>query len=296
MKLEFIATLASPEVRLRFLAMERSLRAVGCDLPLRVIPYHEGRFDLPRNAEWWEDAKLCDWLMQWKAHPTMRKYQCLLEKNFQFVDSDVIFLRNPNEVLAACEGFITSCGHWKYPNETLTAESESLVSQKSTNWQLSIFNTGQWACDRRLYSFEQLRERCEAEGFRNTCLTFPHHEQPGINLLVNTSDVVINNVTLPPLRMESTWAGDYIDAHFERFWVDNQRKPYLIHWAGCDMSKARPIDRLMEDFLLSDELDAWRQEIRSRSEKTKAIERSLRGRLRRWKRAVMAGARELSRS
>lgn len=296
MKLEFIATLASPEVRLRFLAMERSLRAVGCDLPLRVIPYHEDRFDLPPNAEWWQDTKLCDWLMQWKAHPTMRKYQCLLEQNFQFVDSDVIFLRDPREALASCDDFTTSCGHWKNPNETLTAESASLVSQKSSNWQLSIFNAGQWACDRRLYSFEQLREHCESEGFRNTCLTFPHHDQPGINLLVNASGVVINNMTLPPLRMESTWAGDYIDAHFERFWVDNQRKPYLIHWAGCDMSKARPIDRLMEDFLLPEELDGWRQEIRSRSEKMKAIERSLRGRLRRWKRAVMAGARELSRS
>lgn len=292
MKLKFIATLASPEVRLRFLAMERSLRAVGCDLPLRVIPYHDGRFDLPPNAEWWQDTNLCDWLMQWKAHPTMRKYQCLLEQNFQFVDSDVIFLRNPSEVLASCDGFITSCGHWKNPNETLTAESTRLFSQMSTNWQLNTFNTGQWACDRRLYSFEQLRARCESEGFRNTCLTFPHHEQPGVNLLVNTSGVSISNVTLPPLKMESTWAGDYWDSHFEHFWLDAGRKPYLIHWAGCDMSQPRPIDRLMEAYLGPEELANWREEVWIREKKKKASERGLRGRLRRWKRSVLAFATE----
>ena len=39
MKLEKIITLASAPVRLRLLAMVRSLRAVGCQLPVWVIPY-----------------------------------------------------------------------------------------------------------------------------------------------------------------------------------------------------------------------------------------------------------------
>lgn len=51
MKLESIITLASTEVRLRFIAMERSLRATGCDLPLRVIPYNANASKLPLNAE-----------------------------------------------------------------------------------------------------------------------------------------------------------------------------------------------------------------------------------------------------
>jgi len=248
MKLEFIATLASPEVRLRFLAMERSLRAVGCDLPLRVIPYNEGRFDLPANAEWWLDTDLSAWLGRWKAHPMMRKYQCLLEGNFQFVDSDVIFLRDPGEALASCEGFITSCGHWKQPNETLTAESAKIFSASSTNWQVNIFNAGQWACDRQLYTFDELRRRCESLEFRSTCLTFPHHDQPGVNLLVQASGVPVTNLTLPPTRMESTWAGDY-PGEFEHYWTEPQRKPYLIHWAGCAMDQRRTIDELMEQFL-----------------------------------------------
>lgn len=282
MKLEFVATLASPEVRLRFLAMERSLRAVGCDLPLRVIPYNEGRFDLPPNAEWWLDREMDEWLRKWKAHPTMRKYQCLLEGNFQFVDSDVVFLRDPREVLASCEGFITSCGHWKNPDGTLTAESVSAFSRMSTNWQVNTFNTGQWACDRRLYTFSELRERCESPEFRGTCLSFPHHEQPGVNLLVLASGVPVTNLTLPPIRMESTWAG-YYPGEFEHYWSDTQRKPYLIHWAGCRMEERRSIDRLMEQFLTVEEIEAWALQVKQAAARRQSATRSFRDRFRRFK-------------
>src|SRR5437764_440818 len=54
MKLERIITLANRKFRVRFAAMERSLRAVGCALPISVIPYDNERFDLPKNSEWWE--------------------------------------------------------------------------------------------------------------------------------------------------------------------------------------------------------------------------------------------------
>jgi hypothetical protein len=47
MKIEKIITLANNKVRLRFLAMERSLRATGCQLPLLVIPYDDKLFELP---------------------------------------------------------------------------------------------------------------------------------------------------------------------------------------------------------------------------------------------------------
>lgn len=284
MKLEFIATLASPEVRLRFLAMERSLRAVGCDLPLRVIPYNDGRFDLPPNSEWWLDSEMAEWLRKWKTHPTMRKYQCLVEANFQFVDSDVIFLRDPREALAPCEGFITSCGHWKNPNETLTAESVRVFSRMSTNWQVNVFNAGQWACDRSLYTFDELRERCESPAFRGTCLSFPHHDQPGVNLLVLASGVPVTNLTLPPTRMESTWAGDYPD-EFEDYWTDPSRKPYLIHWAGCRMEERRSIDGLMEQFLTFEEKRAWALQVQQAAIRRDAACRSFRGRARKLKHA-----------
>lgn len=286
MKLTSVVTLASPEVRLRFIAMERSLRATGCDLPLRVIPYNKGRFELPPNAEWWLDPEMDAWLCSWKAHPMMRKYQCLTIANFQFIDSDVIFLRNPAEVLSPLGGFVTSCGHWRSPAETLTEQSMKHFAKRSTNWQASIFNAGQWACDSALFTLQTLREHCESEDCKQTCLTFPHHDQPGVNLLVLMSGVSVNNLTLPPWNMESTWAGDYLEANYERYWKDLARMPYLIHWAGCAMSKRRPIDELMERFLTADELRAWRSEVEVSARRCDMKRRSMRLLLRRLKSAL----------
>jgi hypothetical protein len=284
MQLECIVTLASPEVRLRFNAMERSLRATGCDLPLRVIPYNDGRFDLPPNAEWWLDVALADWLREWKAPPTMRKYQCLTIPNFQFVDADVVFLRNPAEALKPLEGFITSCGHWKNPNETLTAQSLSHFAMQSTNWQTQVFNTGQWACDRALFTRQSLRKRCESPDFKKTCLTFPHHEQPGVNLLVSSTDVPVHNLTLPPWNMQSTWAGDY-SGDFQQFWKTPDETPYLIHWAGCRIDERRPIDCLMEQFLTPTERQAWALQVQQVAARREEACRSFRGRVGRLKRA-----------
>jgi hypothetical protein len=47
MEIDRIITMASQSVRIQFLAFERSLCAVGCDLPLLVIPYEQDDgFDL----------------------------------------------------------------------------------------------------------------------------------------------------------------------------------------------------------------------------------------------------------
>jgi hypothetical protein len=284
MKLESIVTLASAEVRLRFIAMERSLRATGCNLPLRVIPYNDRTFELPANAEWWLDEEMASWLSSWKAHSTMRKYQCLTQANFQFVDSDVIFLRNPIDVLEPMSGFITSCGHWKNPNETLTAQSLKHFQKSSTNWQTRVFNTGQWACDRALFTRESLRERCESPEFKETCLTFPHHEQPGVNLLVLSSDVPVTNITLPPWNMESTWAGDYA-GEYKSYWEPPKTQPYFIHWAGMKMDEERPIHHLINPFLSAAELKDWHSQVQAQAIKRAASQRTPRARLRRLKHA-----------
>jgi len=279
--------MASPEVRLRFVAMERSLRATGCDLPLRVIPYNDGRFDLPPNADWWLDEELADWLRTWKAHPTMRKYQCLTIPNFQFIDADVIFLRNPAEVLKPLEGFVTSCGHWKNPEGTLTPQSMGHFARHSTNWQTQVFNTGQWACDRVLVAWQTLRERCESADFKETCLTFPYHEQPGVNLLVRSTGVPVQNLTLPPWNMQSSWAGDYPD-EFRQYWKTPDETPYLIHWAGIHMAQSRPIDGLIEQHLTPDEQDEWMQHIKAARQKWLCENKGLRSRLLRIKCACRA--------
>lgn len=83
-------------------------------------------------------------------------------------------------------------------------------------------------------------------------------------MLVNHASVSIKNVSLPPLCMESTWAGDYDTEDFERYWQDEARKPYIMHWAGIHMNKPRPINRLFYDFLTHSERQEWDQQVSRR--------------------------------
>ena len=112
MKLEKIITQANSDVRLYFAVLERSLRASGCVLPILVIPYDDKIFDLPQGSSWWSMPKVFSWLKAKNTHPGMRKYQCLTTSNYQFVDSDICFLRNPQKVLEDYQGFETCCGHF----------------------------------------------------------------------------------------------------------------------------------------------------------------------------------------
>lgn len=287
MNLEHIVTLANANVRLRFVAMERSLRAVGCDRPLRVIPYDDTRFELPANADWWDQPELFAWLARSRAHPTMRKYACLLLGNYQFVDADVVFLRDPVRALATHSDFITSCGHWRHPSHTVTAESRAWFASHWPNWNERVFNSGQFACDRALYTLPDLIRTAEAPGFRATCLDLPFHEQPGLNLLVNATDIPVRNLTLPPGPMHSTWAGDYAEeTDYRRSWTRDGETPYLIHWAGCPIHTPRAIDELYLNFLTVAERAEWQQLVARSAARAERERRSLRARLRRWRNAL----------
>jgi hypothetical protein len=293
MRLEKIITLANQKVELRLLAMERSLRATGCHLPLWVIPYDGHRFDLPPNAIWWEMPEVRRLLQENRSHPMMAKYQCFTTANYQYVDSDVAFLRNPEEVLANEDGFITSCGHWGNPEHTYTFDSLKILKQISSNWQTRVFNAGQFACDRALYTFEQLRNQCCDSRYIDTCLRFRFHDQPGTVLLVNLSGVRIYNLTLPPACMESTWAGSYLDDNFAAYWQDKQRKPYLLHWAGCDVTNPRPIDQLFTCYLTEDERRRWDQEVAEKLTRQTRNQRSWKTKLRKLMAASQAFIAEL---
>jgi hypothetical protein len=258
MKLEKIITLANKSVYLRFIAMERSLRATGCTLPLLVIPYDSHLFELPSNAKWFEHPELFSWLDENRLRGVYRKYLCLLQENFLFVDSDVIFLKNPEKPLSEVDGFISSCGHWHNPTHTITDVSEKILKEITTNWQGRVFNTGQFASAITLFQWTSLRAMAEDERYRMVCMHQNMHEQPGINLLVNLSGVYINNLTLPPYNMESTWAGDYTSDDYEKYWIDEKKKPFIIHWAGRSSQMLYPIDKLFFRFLNEEEQKQWK--------------------------------------
>ena len=255
--------------------MERSLRATGCKLPLQVIPYDDDLFDLPTGATWELDAVIAEWLKSEKAHPTMRKYQCLTIENYHFTDTDVVFLRNPEEVLEVHSGLVASCTEWNKPKWTYTEESSLIFSRKSSTWQQSVFSTGQFACDQALFTVEKLIQTAQRPDFAGTCLRFPVHEQPGLNLLVHSAGISITNLTLPPYCMESSWAGDY-PGEYESLWQNPERKPYLIHWAGPTLEWPLPINQVFYDFLTRAEKVEWDEQLRQKIRKqNQKYERSL---------------------
>jgi hypothetical protein len=295
MKLERIVTLANQNVRLWFLAMERSLRATGCRLPLWVIPYDDHLFDLPPNARWWHAPEIVEWVDEYRGHRAMRKYQCFTVDNYQFVDTDICFLKNPEEVLAPYSGFVTSCCHWHNPGHTYTAESERFIRQSTTTWPRLAFNDGQFACDRVLYTVDALQRVAEDPRYIHTALRLPWGDQPGLNLLVWLSGVPITNLTLPPTCMESTWAGDYPD-DYQPFWADRARQPYLIHWAGNTIEKPRPVNDIFLNYLTADERREWDQQVQQTVKQRDRAGRSVRSRLRRLARACRAFSDSLSES
>jgi hypothetical protein len=266
MQLEKIITMANLSVKWQLTGMVRSLRATGSNLPVWVIPHDRDPhyFDLPEGCQWWRNHSLHSWLMENGAHPRAGKYQCLLENNFHFVDCDVAFLKNPQEALAAHENFITSCNHWHDYGHTCTPESKRIFHNQSTTWQQWVFNSGQFACDRALYSEKLLKTILKDPEIASTALDGRFHEQAGINLLVLKSGVKIRNLTLPPVCMESTWAGDYEGedaAPYLQYWADPNRIPYLIHYAGCCLNRTIPINELFFKHFSETERESLQQEL-----------------------------------
>ncbi len=284
MKIEKIISLANKNSEIRFLAMVRSLRAVGCDLPVWVIPYDDNKFDLPENCIWWEIEEVTSWLTANNAHKMMRKYQCLLTGNYQYADSDIVFLRNPQDVLKDVSGFITSCGHWHNPGQTCIDATAKFYKDKSTTWQKNVFNAGQYACDATLHTFETLKKTVENPLYKDACLNYKTYDQVALNLLIFLSGVPVTNLTLPPNNMESTWAGDYLTEDYARYWTDETKKPYLIHWAGFNMNIERPIHELFINYLTDGEKALWYERLKDPKNKKSAYKRL------RWKLSLLKQA------
>lgn len=257
MQLERIVTLASARTELQFRVLERSLRATGSRLPISVIPYDHTRFSLPTGSTWWIESSIFPWLEAHVAHPMMKKYQCLTTSHYQYVDTDCVFMRDPEFALNDFGGFVVCCGHWRDTSHTLTRQSHAIFKAKSTNWQRNVFNAGQFASECVVWTAESLKEILVEDTYRSTTLDFSSHDQPGMNLLVHLSGVPITNLTLPPTLLESSWAGDYSE-DWRQYWEPQGRAPYLVHWAGLEIDGTRPIDQLYLQHFLPEEREVFR--------------------------------------
>jgi hypothetical protein len=267
LKLEKIISFANRSSEVRFRAMVSSLRDTGCMLPVWVIPYDNILFDLPDNCTWWQMDEVETLIKTSALHPMKRKFQCFLTGNYHFVDADVIFLRNPEDVLAGIDGFVSSCGHWHNPEHTYVPSTLQLFKQASTTWQKSVFNSGQFACDRALYDIDKLAELIRNPLYKEA---LDSHDQISINLFVFLSGITVTNVTLPPYSLESSWAGDYQDDDYQKYWANEEKKPYLIHWAGYKIAVDKPIDKLFTKYLTGQEKQVFITEL-ANFEKSRAV-------------------------
>jgi hypothetical protein len=264
MQIEKIVTLANASTQLQLHAMVRSLRAVSCTLPVWVIPYDDTRCDLPDACEWWVEPNVLDWLDSVIAHPMMRKYQCLTTRAYQYVDTDVIFLRDPARVLRPYDGLVTACTEWNKPRWTVTESSRALMAGSCSTWQRRVFNAGQFASENSIYTLEELKALAADPEVAATVFGLKLHDQPGFNLLALLAGVETTNLTLPPHNMESSWAGDY-PGEFEHLWTEPDRKPYLIHWAGGMLATNAPINALFLAHLTVEERGQWARLMQQRA-------------------------------
>ena len=95
----------------------------------------------------------------------LRKYLTLLTKDYQFVDSDVVFLRNPVSALEPFEGFVVYCTEWNKPGRTYRPGTRKIMSAQASAWQSKVFNSGQHASSEALFSsWDELKRFIERPG------------------------------------------------------------------------------------------------------------------------------------
>jgi hypothetical protein len=256
MILERIVGIANKNVEAEFLAMERSLRKTGCDVPLDVIPYDDNLFSLPANAKWWDEP--VKWVKKnfpnEVKHPFQYRIYLLSCTNFQVADSDVIFLRNPVEVLAPYDDLVTACHQWSRPQLAASEHTLDWLKKHSSTWSARVFNAGQFALGGpRLFDLKELTELLHDPVHSHHVFdSNPPWDQGGFNYLFALTKRKQINLTLPPFNMESTWAADYpVDFCCE--WESEEQTPYLIHWAGSCLYQKLAINSIFESFLSDSE-------------------------------------------
>ena len=102
MRIDKIVVLADKKAELQLHVFVRSLRDVGCKLPVWIIPFKARDFEPPTGSQWIDagDSKLLAFLRQNAAHPLYCKYIALLQNHCAYFDTDIILLRGATGVVA----------------------------------------------------------------------------------------------------------------------------------------------------------------------------------------------------
>ena len=158
MRVDKIIVIANKRVELQLQVFVRSLRKVCSELPVWVIAYGEGNFELPKGCDWMEDSRLLRFLRQNSAHPLYSKYVALLQNSCAYFDTDIVLLREPRKWLeiAPAESFVVADTEWAKNRWTYSADSLRFLATLSSCWPLFTFNSGFFAFEKPLYEEDEL--------------------------------------------------------------------------------------------------------------------------------------------
>ena len=261
MRVDKIFVLASKGADLQLRVFIRSLRKVGCELPVWVIPHGSRDFELPPECLWIEEnSKLLSFLRRDSAHPLYSKYFVLLQSNCAYFDTDIVMLREPRSWLetAPSDAFVVADTEWAKNRWTFSADSLRFLVTLSSCWPLLTFNSGFFAFEGPLYEEEELLSVIQSPELRATCLERKSSpiDQPAINWLVLRKRPQIFNFNLPPQGMESTMAVDYGVSQPNTV-LSNPAAPTFLHFAGPMFEGGQPLIELFTSYLTSAERREW---------------------------------------
>ena len=272
-----IIVLANKNADLQLRVFVRSLRNVGCDLPISIIPCGAMDFEAPRGCRWTEDSRLLSFLRQQGAHPLYCKYEALLQRRCAYFDTDIVVLRDPQKWLEAApsDAFAVADTEWAKNKWTFSPESRRFLGTLSSRWPLYTFNSGFFAFEEPLYEEEELISVIQSPEMRGTCLERKASpvDQPAFNWLVLRKQHNIFNFNLPQQSMESTMAGDYDKVGDISAVVSGPSAPAFLHFAGPTFEKGHFLTQLFTSYLTVTERREWDANIKRKREALRWLER-----------------------
>jgi hypothetical protein len=276
MTIDKIVVLANRCVELQLRVFFRSLRKVGCDLPIAIIPCGATDFEPPEGCTWVKDSELLSFLRQRGAHPLYCKYASLLQHKCAYFDTDIVVLRNPQEWLeeAPSDAFAVADTEWSKNKWTFTPESRRFLATLSSRWPLFTFNSGFFAFEEPLYEEKELISVIQSPETRGTCLERKASpvDQPGINWLVLRKQRNIFNFNLPPQSMESTMVVDYDKQGAVDRAISGPSAPAFLHYAGPVFEQGHFLTELFTSHLTAAERPEWEANIKRKREALRWLE------------------------
>ncbi len=277
MTIDKILVLANKNAELQLRVFVRSLRNVGCDLPIWIIPCGVIDFKPPKDCTWIKDSKLLSFLREQGAHPLYCKYESLLQRQCAYFDTDIVVLRHPCEWLKAApsDSFAVADTEWAKNRWTFSPESRRFLTALSSRWPLLTFNSGFFAFEEPLYEEEELIATIQSPEMRSTCLDRKASpiDQPAFNWLVLLKRRNIFNFNLPEQNMESTMATDYEESSDSTAILSGPSAPAFLHYAGPAFEGAHFLTNLYTSYLTAAEKREWDANIQRKQASLRWLEK-----------------------